>query len=131
MISVCGDNCAVCPRYNAKSEEELHRLAQLWHRIGWRDRVVEPDEMRCSGCGSGKGCAYQLRECCAENNVERCTQCSCFPCERIAALLEKSAYNRSRCFEVCSEEEFALLDRAFYQKEKYLGLLPESSGRED
>ena len=27
IISVCGDDCAVCPRYLAQTEEELHETA--------------------------------------------------------------------------------------------------------
>lgn len=28
IISVCGDDCAVCPRYLAKTDEELKRVAE-------------------------------------------------------------------------------------------------------
>ena len=37
-ITLCGDNCIACPRYNAHSDEELSRVAELWYRVGRRVR---------------------------------------------------------------------------------------------
>ena len=34
MISVCGDDCAVCPRFLAQTEEELHETAVFWYKAG-------------------------------------------------------------------------------------------------
>ena len=45
MITLCGDNCTWCSRYNARSEAELRKVAELWHRVGWRDTVVSNDEI--------------------------------------------------------------------------------------
>ena len=33
-ITLCGDNCIECPRYNAHSEAELKRVAELWYTLG-------------------------------------------------------------------------------------------------
>lgn len=33
-ITLCGDNCIACPRYNAHSKEELRQVAELWYRVG-------------------------------------------------------------------------------------------------
>lgn len=49
-ITLCGDNCIACPRYNAHSKEELEQVAKLWYRVGWRDRIVSADEIACGGC---------------------------------------------------------------------------------
>lgn len=44
IIAACGNDCAVCPRYNVppytKTAEELHHTAELWYKIGYRDHVV-------------------------------------------------------------------------------------------
>ena len=32
-ITLCGDNCIECPRYNAHSEAELKRVAELLYHI--------------------------------------------------------------------------------------------------
>ena len=45
IISVCGDDCAVCPRYLARTEEELHETAVFWYKAGWRDHVVSNEEI--------------------------------------------------------------------------------------
>ena len=45
IIAACGNDCAVCPRYNVppytKTAEELHHTAELWYKIGYRDHVVQ------------------------------------------------------------------------------------------
>ena len=33
-ITLCGDNCIECPRYNAHTEEELKAVAELWYKVG-------------------------------------------------------------------------------------------------
>ena len=54
MITLCGDNCLFCPRYNARTEAERKEVAELWHRIGWRTTVVSGDEIACNGCNAQK-----------------------------------------------------------------------------
>jgi hypothetical protein len=44
-ITLCGDNCIECPRYNAHTEEELRKIAELWYRVGWRESVVSNEEL--------------------------------------------------------------------------------------
>lgn len=75
IYSVCGDDCAVCPRYVARTEEELHATAVFWHRAGWRDRVVSNEEIRCTGCGSRATCSFMLLPCAREHGVDACREC--------------------------------------------------------
>ena len=63
IISLCGDDCAVCPRYLAKTDDELHQTAVFWKKAGWRDRVVSNEEISCTGCGSKGVCAFGLIDC--------------------------------------------------------------------
>lgn len=45
-ITLCGDNCIECPRYNAHTDEELQAVAELWYRVGWREnRYKRRDKM--------------------------------------------------------------------------------------
>ena len=89
-ITLCGDNCCKCPRYPAKTNGELEKVAELWFRIGWRDRIVPIEEIRCTGCTSHKQCTctgctshkqctYCLVACVKENHVKKCNQLSPFP----------------------------------------------------
>lgn len=119
-ITLCGDNCLECPRYLAKSEEELQKVAELWHRVGWRDKVVSNEEIRCDGCSSHKQCTYKLVECVKENHVEKCNQCRKFPCEKIESMLKRSDVYKARCKELCTEVEYQMLEASFFNKEENL-----------
>jgi hypothetical protein len=120
IITLCGDSCMDCPRYNAKSAEELQRVAELWYRVGWRDRIVSNEEIQCTGCSSHKQCTYKLVECTQEHNVEKCNQCSFFPCNKINDMLRISDNYRNHCKEVCTEEEFMMLEKSFFNKAENL-----------
>lgn len=121
VYSVCGDDCAECPRYVARTEDELQQTAEFWHRAGWRDRVVSNGEIRCTGCGSRPTCSFMLLPCVKEHGVERCRDCMEYPCGRIATTLAASESKKEQCRAACeSDAEFAMLVRAFYEKEKNL-----------
>ena len=119
-ITLCGDNCMECPRYNARSDTELRAVAELWHRVGWRDVIVSNEEIRCTGCTSHKQCTYQLVECTKAHDVQKCNQCPEFPCEKITAMLERSKEYQKKCRQVCSKEEYIVLEKAFFEKERNL-----------
>ena len=119
-ITLCGDNCLMCPRYNARSDDELGIVAELWYRVGWRDRIVSNEEIRCTGCDSHKQCTYKLVECTKEHGVKKCNQCSLFPCGRISDMLERSRAYQEKCKAVCSEDEYSALCAAFFDKENNL-----------
>ncbi len=119
-ITLCGDNCIECPRYNAHTDDELKAVAELWYKIGWRDSVVKNEEIACSGCHSHKKCTYQLVECTKEHNVSRCNLCDEFPCTKITDMLKRSDEYKIKCKEVCTEREYIALEKAFFNKEKNL-----------
>ncbi len=120
FITLCGDDCLMCPRYNAKTDEELSAVAELWFRIGWREKILPPEEMRCDGCSSHKKCTYGLVECTAAHNVAKCSLCGEFPCGKIGELLERSRGYEEKCGKVCTEEELSALKAAFFNKEENL-----------
>ena len=119
-ITLCGDNCVECPRYNAHSEAELRKVAELWHRVGWRDTVVTNEEITCGGCSSHKACTYGLVDCTRKHGIEKCNQCKEFPCEKITDMLECSKKYQEKCKELCSEEEYMMLEKTFFNKENNL-----------
>ena len=119
-ITLCGDDCLHCPRYNARTPEEQSRVAELWYRIGWRDHIVTNEEIACTGCSSHKQCTYGLVECTREHRVEKCSRCGRFPCGRIDGLLIRSAAYQQKCREVCTPEEYTALEKAFFNKENNL-----------
>lgn len=119
-ITLCGDNCVACPRYNAHSAEELYTAAELWYRVGWRDRIVTNEEIKCTGCDSHKQCTYQLIDCIKEHGVEKCNQCNSFPCDKITKMLLRSKEYQKVCKEVCTLSEYEKLEKAFFDKENNL-----------
>lgn len=119
-ITLCGDNCLECPRYLAKTEKELKDAAELWYRVGWRDSIVSPDEIRCTGCSSHKNCTYQLVTCVKEHKVEKCSQCSEFPCDKINRMLIRSYEYQEKCKSVCSQDEYEKLEKSFFNKAENL-----------
>ena len=119
-ITLCGDNCMACPRYNAHSDDELKAVAQLWYKVGWRECVVSNEDIVCNGCSSHKKCTYQLVECTKEHGVNKCNQCSEFPCDKIRDMLERSGEYKRKCKEICSDQEYIILEKAFFDKENNL-----------
>lgn len=120
-LSCCGDDCAVCPRRLAQTDEELRQTAVFWHEVGWRDHVVSNDEIRCLGCGTRGRCTFMILPCMREHGVENCKSCGEYPCDRIADMLRRSAVKEAQCRALCTDDrEWRMLKRAFYEKEKNL-----------
>ncbi len=133
MPTYCGNDCAACPRYTATvsgDEAQLHQVAALWHRVGWRDRVVSSDEIACRGCATATWCRYGLRECAQEKRVANCGRCPDYPCDNLSRAWEATGSWARVCEQVCSPEEYARLDRAFFQKQANLDRAHRAFGEE-
>ncbi len=117
IITLCGDNCYYCPRYNAETDIELEEVAKLWYKLGWAPKVLPNDKIKCSGCVSHKQCTYHLVECIKEKKVEKCNQCNEFPCQKISHMIERSEQYKEMCKVRCSDSEYELLSKAFFEKE--------------
>ena len=124
IIAACGNDCSACPRYVAhpfeKTEEELHHTADLWMRIGYRDRVVTIHEISCSGCKPENWCRYRVVSCCEERGVKTCAECAEYLCENIKECFEVTRSFEPKCREACTEDEYERLKKAFLEKEKNL-----------
>ena len=124
IIAACGNDCSVCPRYTAhpyeKTEEELHHTAGLWMKIGYRDHVVTNQEISCTGCRPENWCRYRVAGCCEDRGIQTCAECSEFPCQNMAECFTVTQSFAPKCREVCTDEEYGLLRKAFFEKEKNL-----------
>lgn len=116
MITLCGDDCLKCPRYNAKTPESLRHTAEIWYKIGWRDTIVSDEEIKCTGCHPDKNCSYGLTDCAKSHKVKKCNQCKSFPCDKIDRMLYRSAIYEECCKTVCSADDYATLKSAFFNK---------------
>ena len=120
IISACGNNCSICPRHMPKTGEELHKTSKLWHKIGYRDKVVSNEEIQCAGCSAGNWCRYKIVDCVAEKQIENCGQCAGYPCGKIKEAFAKTAQFEPNCKAYCTGEEYAVMRRAFFEKSKNL-----------
>ncbi len=65
-LAFCGNDCNNCQRYIATKsgdKEQLNNVAIMWHKYGWRDTIVSPEEIACSGCSSATWCGYEIQKC--------------------------------------------------------------------
>lgn len=122
-LAACGNDCGACPRFTAKTEEELLAVAQAWHQAGWRDRVVSAGEIACAGCSAACPCRYGIIGCVTERNLSNCAECEDYPCENILNAFERAETHWQNCFETCDPDWFAVLEKAFFEKKKNLDAL--------
>ncbi|MDO4520736.1 MAG: DUF3795 domain-containing protein [Erysipelotrichaceae bacterium] len=130
IMAACGNDCAACPRYNVhpyeKTEEQLRRTAELWQRIGYRDHVVSNSEISCSGCRPSNWCRYNVIGCCTEKGIADCAECGEYPCQNMLECFKVTESFEPMCRKVCTEEEYAQLKKAFFDKKKNLDQLQET-----
>ncbi|MBQ0051368.1 MAG: GNAT family N-acetyltransferase [Treponema sp.] len=117
IISCCGDDCSICPRFLAKTDDELRETAELWFKAGWRDRVVSNKEIACTGCGSGPTCSFKILPCQKEKNVNCCKNCGDYICSNLKNLFKNSDKKEASLKKVCGDELFRPIAKSFYEKE--------------
>ena len=124
IIAACGNDCASCPRYVVypyeKTDDELYHTAELWMRIGYRDHVVENEEIVCYGCKPENWCRYRVIKCCKDQGIKTCGECSEYPCDNIKACFKVTKSFEPMCRQVCTDDEYKRLEKAFFEKEKNL-----------
>ena len=124
IIAACGNDCAACPRYTAypyeKTDEELHHTAELWMRIGYRDHVVTKAEIACHGCKPENWCRYRVIKCCVDHGIKTCSECSEYPCDNVKECFAVTKTFEPMCRQVCTDDEYKRLEKAFFEKEKNL-----------
>ena len=124
IIAACGNDCSVCPRYNVthyeKTDEELRHTAELWLKIGYRDRLVSNEEITCCGCRPENWCRYRVISCCEDRGIENCSECADFPCDNMRECFAVTKSFEPKCREICTEAEYQQLKKAFFEKEENL-----------
>ncbi|MDO5574548.1 MAG: DUF3795 domain-containing protein [bacterium] len=120
ILSVCGDDCSVCPRYRASTDEEYREVAEFWYRVGWRDHIATREEMECHGCSIDNNCRYKLMQCTMDHGVKACNKCTDYPCEKIQDMHASSDQKEAECRAMMDDEDFAVMKRAFYCKRELL-----------
>lgn len=122
VIAFCGNNCSYCPRYLATQSgdpQELHKVAVLWEKCGYRDRVVSNEEISCHGCSITNWCRYDVADC-MKDGIANCGKCRKYSCDKIQAAFERTRSFEAKIREACSETEYQQLKKAFYEKKENL-----------
>ncbi len=125
-LPFCGNDCNECPRYIAThsgDRKQLRQVAVLWWRVGYRDKIVSPEEMACHGCRSATWCRYEIRECASEKDVGNCGECRDYPCNKILTAIEKTAGFARKIKKECPKTDFERLQKAFFSKRQNLDRL--------
>ena len=120
IISACGDNCTVCPRFLPKSKAELERTAELWYKIGYRDKILSVEEISCTGCKAENPCRYGIVKCTDAKKLKSCGECGGYPCGKILGAIEGTASFEPKIREVCTADEYAVMIKAYFEKQRNL-----------
>ncbi len=129
IIAACGNDCSACLRYVAppyeKTDKELRRTAELWMKIGYRDHIVSIEEIACNGCKPENWCRYHVVKCCREKGIKTCAECDKYPCANMQDCFAVTKSFEPKCRQVCSDQEYEALEKAFFEKEQNLKKLSE------
>ena len=120
-LAFCGNDCNVCPRLvatNSEDPELLREVAILWHRLGYRDTVVSPEEMACHGCQSQTHCRYDIHSCVVQRNVLQCGRCDEYPCEKIEEAFKVTESFASQVDSLESEIRDRLREAFFFKRKR-------------
>ena len=93
----------------------------MWERVGWRNRVLSPEEIKCGGCKTVKWCRYnEIRECAIKKQIDNCGECNKYPCGKLNVVFEKTVKYMEECKILFSEKDFHVLSKAFFTKKENL-----------
>ena len=127
-LAFCGDDCSICPRYTATQGGDiagLRKAAEIWYAMGVRDVIKSPEDMFCHGCLTIAKCTYGIRECAQGKGVDNCGRCDDYPCDRVQQAFEKTKGYELICQARCAQEDYNLLQEAFFKKKEKLDAINE------
>lgn len=122
-LAYCGDDCSCCPRYIGTINDDvevLKKAAEIWYKMGFRDRILSPDAIKCSGCLSVRECTYGIKECCKKKKIDNCGYCTEMPCDKLKEMFKRAKKYKKISKALLAKEEYEMLNTAFWMKEKYL-----------
>jgi len=134
LISFCGNDCSSCPRYlgtQANDTEMLQQLAELWFRVGFRDKILSANEMQCNGCTKDSSCRYKINDCKHRGDKKNCGECDFYPCDKISIAFEKANIYRISCKSKCTDNELFIMEKTFFNKQNTLNSIYKSYCEEE
>ena len=119
----CGDDCTFCLSYIGTKENDmelLKKMAKILYEIGWRDKILHPDLIKCEGCSIIAICEYGIKECCEEKQIENCGCCEEYPCSKNKVAFEKNELDIKKCRNLLSDKDFEMFKKAYFSKKENL-----------
>ncbi|KXA91466.1 hypothetical protein AKJ57_01160 [candidate division MSBL1 archaeon SCGC-AAA259A05] len=94
ITAFCGLDCAECPAYIAKQEDDdqlRSETAENWSEE--HDMDLSPEDINCDGCtADGKLFQYceecEIRNCAEEKEIENCAHCGEYTCGKLDEIFE-------------------------------------------
>lgn len=104
LIGACGIYCRACDHYFANTEDGKHLMNN--EKIAQRVKTHP-----CKGCKAENKkeiCVYcvncDVRLCSIEKNVELCTQCSSYPCEKLDRFTTGLEHHKEAAKSLCEHK---------------------------
>ena len=122
-LAYCGNRCDLCPKYLARTTNDdvkLRNVALLMQKAGWPHDLDNLDDNKCNGCQDIETCEYGLKECCLENNLRNCGECSRYPCDLVEHAFEVTQKNAELFKHRFNREEYEVMRKSFFLKKEYL-----------
>ncbi len=89
LVATCGLYCGACPMYLDSQSNSNQKTKELMQQWGSKQAEIKREDFLCDGC-LGKAriapfCAKcAIRSCAESKTIAHCSECSQFPCSRIA-----------------------------------------------
>jgi hypothetical protein len=132
LIGACGDVCNRCHRYIATksgSKKKLWEVAELWFRLGLRDRVVSPEEIASTGCRTGNSCRCETVKCADRHAVNNCGDCRKYACTRIKKAFTRTARLAKKLKKVLNKKEYRQFEISALRKKQVLDRINKKAKR--
>ena len=120
----CGFDCGRCPVYRATVDNDVQLKKELIKKYSTPERQLTEADISCLGCKAEKRYLHAyceecaIRRCAVEHGCcYNCGECESYPCGNMKECFEVTKSFEPKCREVCTEEEYSRLKKAFFEKE--------------
>ena len=80
------------------------------------------EEISCTGCKPENWCRSQVVKCREDRGISTCAECKEYPCDNMRECFEVTKSFEPKCKEVCTDEEYQQLKKAFFEKKWEINL---------
>jgi len=101
LVAPCGLDCGICELYLSRKDEQLKNALMA--------KGIPEEVLPCDGCRAAEGACPVIDKKCAtfecthEKGISFCSQCSDFPCMKLAPAADKAEFlpHNTKLFNLC------------------------------